>query len=131
MEYIAVYFKNTASGCITNFNGEFFVKDPSGADTLVVEAIGYQKQQIKLRSISNTGMKIRMVPESIELTGAVVRPKRKRYVKKDNPAIALMRKVLAHKDSNRVESLDYYKCNIYEKLTLSLDDYNPDFEKRK
>ena len=50
MEYIAVYFKNTASGCITNFNGEFFVKDPSGADTLVVEAIGYQKQQIKHRN---------------------------------------------------------------------------------
>ena len=131
MEYIAVYFKNTASGCITNFKGEFFVSDSSGADTLVVEAIGYEKQEIGLSHGTNSGMKISMVPATIELAGAVVRPKKERYRKKDNPAIALMREVIARKDSNRMESLDYYKCSLYEKLTMSLDDYSPDFEKRK
>lgn len=131
MEYIAVYFKNTASGCITNSRGEFFVNDSSGADTLVVEAIGYEKQQIRLKKETNTGLDIRMKPANIELAGAVVRPKRERYKKKDNPAIALMRNVIAHKDSNRVESSDYYKCSLYEKLTLSLDDYTPNFEKKK
>lgn len=131
MEYIAVYFKNTASGCITNFKGEFFVSDSSGADTLVVEAIGYEKQEIGLSYGTNSGMKISMVPATIELAGAVVRPKKERYRKKDNPAIALMREVIARKDSNRMESLDYYKCSLYEKLTMSLDDYSPDFEKRK
>ena len=131
MEYISVYFKNTASGCITNYDGEFFVTDTSGADTLVVEAIGYEKRQIRLDKLSNTGMKISLSPENLELAGAVIKPKRERYRKKDNPAVELIRNVVAHKDSNRVESLDYYKCNIYEKLTLSLDDYSPDFGKRK
>ena len=131
MEYISVYFKNTASGCITNYDGEFFVTDSSGADTLVVEAIGYEKRQIRLDKLSNTGMKISLSPENLELAGAVIKPKRERYRKKDNPAVELIRNVVAHKDSNRVESLDYYKCNIYEKLTLSLDDYSPDFGKRK
>ena len=79
----------------------------------------------------NTGMKISLSPENLELAGAVIKPKRERYRKKDNPAVELIRNVVAHKDSNRVESLDYYKCNIYEKLTLSLDDYSPDFGKRK
>ena len=118
MEYISVYFKNTASGCITNYDGEFFVTDSSGADTLVVEAIGYEKRQIRLDKLSNTGMKISLSPENLELAGAVIKPKRERYRKKDNPAVELIRNVVAHKDSNRVESLDYYKCNIYEKLTL-------------
>lgn len=131
MEYISVYFKNTASGCITNYDGEFFVTDSSGADTLVVEAIGYEKRQIRLDKLSNIGMKISLSPENLELAGAVIKPKRERYRKKDNPAVELIRNVVAHKDSNRVESLDYYKCNIYEKLTLSLDDYSPDFGKRK
>lgn len=131
MEYIAVYFKNTASGCVTNYRGEFFVNDSSGADTLVVDAIGYEKQFIKLARLNDNDMKIILKPASIELAGAVVRPKREKYRKKDNPAVELIRNVIARKDSNRVESRDYYRCDLYEKLTLSLDDYSPDFEKKK
>ena len=131
LEYIAVYFKNTASGCVTNYKGEFFVKDTSGSDTLVIDAIGYQKRFIKLKTGQNPDIKVLLKPTSIELTGAVVKPKKERYRKKDNPAIELIRNVIAHKDRNKVEDNDYYKCDLYEKLTLSLDDYNPDYEKKK
>ena len=131
MEYISVYFKNTASGCLTNYNGEFFVRDSSGADTLVVDAIGYEKVYLKLKAGQNTGLKIQMKPANIRLTEAVVRPKKERYKKKENPAIELIRNVIANKDKNRMEDNDYYKCDLYEKLTISLDDYNPDFEKKK
>ena len=131
MEFISVYFKHTASGCITNYNGEFFVKDSSGADTLVVDAIGYEKVYIKLKAGQNTGMKIQMRPANIRLNEAIVRPKKEKYRKKDNPAIELIRNVIANKDRNRIEDYDYYKCDLYEKLTISLDDYNPDFEKKK
>ncbi len=131
MEYIAVYFKNTSSGCVTNYRGEFFVRDSSVADTLVVDAIGYEKQFIRITGDGSTDMKIMLKPAEIELEGAVVRPKRERYRKKENPAIELIRNVIAHKDSNRVESRKYYRCDLYEKLTLSLDDYSPDFEKKK
>ena len=82
MEYISVYFKNTASGCVTNYSGEFYVQDRSGADTLVIDAIGYEKQFIKLKPGQNTGLKVRLKPTSIELAGAVVKPKRERYRKK-------------------------------------------------
>ena len=95
LEYISVYFKNTASGCITNYKGEFFVKDSSGADTLVVDAIGYEKIYIKLKAGQNTGMKIQMKPANIRLTEAVVRPKKERYRKKDNPAIEYTAKAFA------------------------------------
>lgn len=131
LEYIAVYFKNTASGCVTNYKGEFFVKDSSGSDTLVVDAIGYRKRFIKLKPGQNQNIKVMLKPESIELTGAVVKPKRERYRKKDNPAVELIRNVIAHKDRNKVEDNAYYRCDLYEKLTLSLDDYNPDYEKKK
>lgn len=131
MEYIAVYIKNTSSGCVTNYKGEFYLHDSSGADTLVIDAVGYQKQYVKLKAGQNMGLKIEMKPENIELAGAVVKPKRERYIKKDNPAIALIRNVIANKDRNRIEEHDYYRCDLYEKLTLSLDDYSPDFEKKK
>ena len=131
MEYISVYFKHTASGCVTNYKGEFYVQDKSGADTLVVEAIGYEKAYIKINPGHNTGIDVQLKPTSIKLNSAVVKPKKEKYVKKDNPAIELIRNVIANKDNNRIESKGYYKSDYHEKLTLSLDDYNPDLEKKK
>lgn len=131
MEYISVYFKNTASGCVTNYRGEFYVQDKSGSDTLIVEAIGYEKAYIKLKQGQNTGLKIKLKPAHIELAGAVVKPKKEKYTKKENPAVELIRKVIANKDNNRIESKEYFKSDYHEKLTLSLDDYTPDLEKKK
>ena len=74
---------------------------------------------------------MRLRQESIELAGAVVKPKKEKYRKKDNPAVELIRNEIARKDSNRVECSDYFCCRLYEKLTLSLDDYTPDFDKKK
>ena len=131
MEYIPVYFKNTATGCLTNYKGEFFLKDSSGADTLVVEAIGYGKYIRKLRKGVNNNLTIKLQPENVQLAGAVVKPKRERYRRKENPAVELIRNVIANKNRNRIEDRNYYKCDLYEKLTLSLDDYTPNYEKKK
>lgn len=131
MEFIAVYFKHTDVGIATDYRGEFFLKNSQGADTLVIDAIGYEKQYLALKPGANRDLKILLRPESIQLSEVTVKPKKERYRKKDNPAVALIREVIARKDSNRVESMDYYSCNLYEKLTLSLDNYSPDFEKKK
>ena len=131
LDYIPVYIKHTATGCLTNYDGEFYLKESSGADTLVVEAIGYGKYEKKLKPGNNSNLEIILKPENVQLTGAIVRPKRERYVKKENPAVELIRNVIKNKKHNRIEDKDYYTCNLYEKLTLSLDDYTPDYEKKK
>ena len=131
LEYIAVYIKHTATGCLTNYNGEFFLKDSSGADTLVIDAIGYEKLLIKLKPGQNTGLKIQLKPANIELASAIVKPKREKYSKKENPAVELIRNVIENKGKNRIESKEYFKSDYHEKLTLSLDDYTPNLEKKK
>ena len=131
MEYIAVYLEKTSIGCVTNYKGEFYLNDNLGKNVLVVDAVGYKTKHILLKSGSVTGMKIRLQPESVRLDGAIVKPKKEKYVKKDNPAVKLIRDVIANKDKNRIESKAYFKCDYHEKLTLSLDDYQPDLEKKK
>ena len=131
MEYIAVYIEKTSIGCVTNYDGEFFLNDNSGNNVLVVDAVGYKKKHIVLKPGHVTGMHIKLQPESIRLEGAVVKPKREKYTKKENPAVILIRNVIANKDKNRIESKEYFKSDYHEKLTLSLDDYQPDLEKKK
>lgn len=131
MEYIAVYIEKTSTGCVTNYDGEFFLSDDSGHNVLVVDAIGYKTRRITLRPGKTSGMKILMQPESIRLESAIVKPKREKYRKKENPAVELIRNVIANKGKNRIESEEYFKSDLHEKLTLSLEDYTPDFEKKK
>ena len=131
MEYIAVYFKGTSTGCLTNYNGEFYLADNSGVNTLVVEAVGYEKKFITLKPGKNENLTILLKQERLEIASAVVKPKREKYRKKDNPAVELIKNVIANKDKNRIEDKEYYSCDLYEKLTLSLEDYHPDFEKKK
>ena len=131
MEYIAVYIEKTSTGCVTNYNGEFFLSDDSGKNILVVSAFGYKTRHIALKPGKNLGLTIKMQEESIRLESAIVKPKREKYRKKENPAVELIRNVIANKDKNRIESKDHFKSNLHEKLTLSLDDYTPDFEKKK
>jgi hypothetical protein len=130
MEYIAVYFEKTSTGCVTNYNGEFFLSGDSGKNILVVDAIGYKTRRITLNSNKISDLKIKLQPESIKLEGAIVKPKKERYKKKENPAVELIRNVIANKEHNRIESKEYFKSDYHEKLTLSLDDYNPDLEKK-
>jgi len=56
----------------------------------------------------------------------VVKPKREKYSRKNNPAVELMKKVIAHKKNNKLSENDYYQYNKYQKITMSLNDVTPE-----
>ena len=59
-----------------------------------------------------------------------VSAKRSRYSRKDNPAVELMRKVIAAKRHTNLSHRDYYQYNRYQKLMLAVNDITPQhFEK--
>lgn len=54
-----------------------------------------------------------------------VRKKRTRYVRKGNPAVELMKRVIAAKRNNRIERFDQYQYRKYQKITLAANDVKP------
>lgn len=60
-----------------------------------------------------------------QLGEVTVRSKRSKYSRKDNPAVELMKKVIAAKKRTRLENHDYYQYNKYQKLTLAVNDITP------
>ena len=54
-----------------------------------------------------------------------VSKKRGRYVRKGNPAVELMRRVIAAKRNNGIERLDQYQYRRYQKITLAANDVKP------
>jgi hypothetical protein len=63
-----------------------------------------------------------------ELLEIIVKPQHKKYSRKNNPALEIIRNVIAHKNDNRLKNKEKYKVDIYEKLVLSIDEFSPDSE---
>jgi len=63
-----------------------------------------------------------------QLKEVVIRPKKEKYSKKDNPAVDLIEKVIANKNKNRIESNHSWQFQQYEKFTLSVGNIDNAFE---
>ncbi|MGN1263552.1 MAG: DUF5686 family protein, partial [Prevotella sp.] len=59
------------------------------------------------------------------LGGLTVTATRKRYVRKNNPAVELMRKVIAAKRALDLAASDYHSYDKYQKITLASNDISP------
>ena len=58
-----------------------------------------------------------------------VRSKRGKYSRKDNPAVELMKKVIAAKKRTDLANRDFYRYRKYQKLTFAANDVEPaDFQ---
>lgn len=130
LSYVSVLFEGTTTGTMTDDDGKFNLRTDKQQSDLVITSLGYETQKLTLRAGNNyDNLNILLHPTSFEIEEVTVRPTRERYSRKDNPAVELIKQVIAHKDNNRIESKDFYQVEIYEKLNLSLDNFNPNLEK--
>lgn len=132
LSYVSVLFENSTIGTMTDDNGRFSLQNDQGLSTLVVSSLGYDNKFVHLKAgKKNDGLDILIRPTSFEIAEVVVKPKKEKYSRKDNPAVELIKQVIAHKNDNRIEAKDEYQTEVYEKLTMSLDDFNPNLDKNK
>ena len=62
------------------------------------------------------------VIDSETLSSVTVSARRTRYSRRNNPAVELMRKVIANKKQSDLRSKDYFTYTKYEKMTFSLNE---------
>lgn len=117
---------HTAVGTYTNAHGAF--KLPyAGTDTLLVSYSFYHPDTfIVNHSKRQLDIYLNMTQALQEV---VVKKKKQKYVRKGNPAVELVEKVIEHKNNNRIESSEYYKSKIYKKMVSSFGRIKMDFHK--
>ena len=72
-------------------------------------------------------LNVSLVPDSKQLQGVVVKAKRRhKYSRKDNPAVELMRRVIAAKKQTHLENHDFYQYDKYQKVTMAINNLTPD-----
>ena len=132
LPFVSVYFDGSTIGAMTDDNGTFTLQNNQGYTKLVAASLGYDTKFIDLKpGKKNDNLEVLLKPTAFEISEVVVKPKREKYTRKDNPAVELIKKVIAHKNDNRIEAKPEYQTEVYEKLSLSLDNFNPNLDKNK
>ena len=123
--YITVQYEGKGVGGISNANGEYQVETRKGWDELTFSAVGYITKKVKLKPGTRV-LNVKLQSDDIMLSEVVVKPKKEKYSRKNNPAVEFMKKVIENKKALKLEENDYYQYQKYEKMKMSLNDVTPD-----
>ena len=117
-----VTYKERKVSAIADLDGIFSIARINGA-TLTFSCMGYRDESVNITKATPSRLTIKLKPDTKQLGEVVIEAKRTRYVRKDNPAIELMKRVIEMKKSTKLENHDYYMYNKYQKLSMALNDY--------
>lgn len=120
---VAYKTRNIATSC--NSSGHFSIKRHNGL-MLTISAVGYKPYHIDITEETPHRLTIRMRSGDNKLNEVVIKSKKSKYSRKNNPAVELMKRVIAAKRRNKLENKDFYSYDNYEKLTLSLNRISPE-----
>ncbi len=123
--FASVTYKGHSSAVSCNATGHFSIRKHDGW-RLTVSAVGYKTQHVNITDDTPDELTIRLQNEDMELSEVVVKSKKTRYSRKNNPAVELMKKVIAAKRVNKLENKDFYRYDKYDKMTLCINDIAPE-----
>ena len=122
---VTIVFKGTNIGTTTDIDGHFSLSTRTPGKVLEVVYMGYDTQHLKVLPGRTNNLKIRMRESEIALHEVTVKPKREKYRRKENPAVAFVRQVIARRDDNDPRNRDYFRYDQYEKIVIAKNDYKP------
>lgn len=120
----SVQYKKEKIATSGNAYGRFSIKRLNG-EKLTFSAVGYQELTILIGPNTPSEMKITLKTDTKQLKGVTVKTKRSKYSRKNNPAVELMKRVIAAKKRTDLANHDYYQFNKYQKITFAINDIKP------
>lgn len=122
--YPSVSYKGHHIAVSGTAKGEYSIVRKEGF-VLTFSAVGYAPLQVVVKPSTPKTLNIKLKSDTRQLAEVVVRQKRGKYSRKDNPAVELMRRVIAAKKRTRLENHDFFQYTKYQKITLAMNDITP------
>lgn len=121
----SIVYKGHQLAAVSDANGRYAIERHDGW-SLTFSALGYKASTVQVNSSTKPTLIVRLKPDAKQLQEVRVTAKRSRYSRKENPAVELMRRVVAAKKENDLHNNDYFSYYKYEKLSLALNDLTPE-----
>ena len=115
-----VWFKeNPAVKVRVGEDGDYRIRFRKG--TLVFHCFGFKDYETEVTR--NREINVRLKPSSLEMSEVVVKAEKKKYSRKNNPAVELMEKVMAAKKFRDMRMNDYVSFKKYARTMLALNEF--------
>lgn len=95
--YASVVYKGHHVAVVADIEGRYSIARHNGW-TITYSAVGYIAQDVTISEGDNSRMNIKLKPDNRQLKQVTIHAKRGRYSRKNNPAVELMKKVIAAKN---------------------------------
>lgn len=124
LPFVNIAYQKTTVGCITDFDGEYYLETRNPSDTLIVSYLGYYPQKFKVKKEQFQTINVELQSTEIALDEVVVKAG-------ENPAHRILRKVIKNKPVNNPVKLEYYEYEVYNKMEFDVNNVDDDFKKKK
>ena len=128
LSFVAIFLKGSDKGALTEEDGTFEISTTSNFISLNVSTIGYDEKEIFVNKGKENDLVIELIPTGVALKELVVKPKKEKYSKKNNPAVDFVQKLMDRKRMYDPYNHDYYTYDKHEKMNFALNDFS---EKQK
>ncbi len=116
LPYVNVYYKGERA-VQTNEKGQYSI--PFKVGELTFSFVGYNAKTFTPKRART--LDVMLEEFETEIQTATVVGKKKRYSRKNNPAVELMKKVIERKNLGALKTHDFYSLEKYNKLVLSIN----------
>lgn len=118
-----VTYKDRKVSTIADLDGVFSIARINGA-TLTFSCMGFKEENVNITKATPSRLTIKLKPDTKNLQEVVIKAEKRRYVRKGNPAVELMKRVIEAKKDTKLENIhDYFQYTKYQKLSMALNDY--------
>ena len=123
LPYATIRLKDTSTGCITDYNGNFSFNGKVVGQTLIASSLGYEDAEIALSNKTVFPLHIILKEVSYEIDEVVIKPQKERYKKKGNPAVELATEIINRRNKDNPFDNDYVSRERYETFLIALDNF--------
>jgi hypothetical protein len=120
LSFVTVSFAGTTIGMNTDNNGKFSISSTKPVSQLKASSLGYKDAILPVTAGTSQVINVKLFPSAQQLSEVTIKSgKKPKYRNKDNPAVELIRQVIANKEKNRPEHYDYVEYKEYDKMQFS------------
>lgn len=123
--FIHVFYKGTQIGTASDTAGYFKItinNDKIKEDSLIISSLGYNTLKVPFKRNQKQTITIEITAQFYQLQEFVVKPG-------ENPAWAILRKVIANKEFNNPDNKTNYKSSEYSKIRFDLNHFTDKIKK--
>lgn len=117
----SVQYKGHGKSYVSDNGGRFTIDRRNGWYA-TFSAVGYQTLKLLIGSNTPSHLRITLKADTRSLSGVTIKAKKMKYSRKENPAVELMRRVIAAKKRNDISNHDFYQYAKYQKMTVAFND---------